>query len=38
MSPVYPSSEIVAHPMTKELTLDRFRVHLGNMRLVDPKA
>ena len=37
-SPDYPSSEIVANPMTKGLTLDRFRVHVGHMRLVNPKT
>ena len=33
-----PLSEIVADPMTKGLTLDRFRVHVGNMGLMDPKT
>lgn len=33
-----PLSEIVVVPMTKGLTLDRSRVHVGKMRLVDPKT
>ena len=33
-----PSSEMVANPMTKGLTLDKFKVHVGNMRLVNPKT
>ena len=33
-----PSSEMVADPMTKGLTLDKFKVHVGNMRLVNPKT
>ena len=37
-SPDYPSSEIVANPMTKGLTLDSYRVHVGHMRLVNPKT
>ena len=33
-----PSSETVADPMTKGLTLDKFRVHVRNMGLVNPKT
>ena len=33
-----PSSEMVADPMTKGLTLDRFRVNVGNKGLMDPKT
>ena len=33
-----PLSEMVADPMTKGLTLDKFRVHVGNMGLVNPKT
>jgi len=33
-----PSSEMVADPITKWLTLDRFRVNVGNMGLMDPKT
>ena len=33
-----PSSEMVVDPMTKGLTLDKFKVHVGNMRLVNPKT
>ena len=33
-----PSSEMVANSMTKGLILDRVRVHVGNMGLVDPKT
>ena len=32
------SSDMVANPMTKGLTLDKFRVHVRNMRLVNPKT
>ena len=33
-----PLNEMLADSMTKGLTLDRFRVHVGNMGLVDPKT
>ena len=33
-----PSSEMVADSMTKGLTLDKFKVHVGNMGLVNPKT
>ena len=33
-----PSSEMVADPITKGLTLDRFRVNVGNIGLMDPKT
>ena len=33
-----PSSEMVANPITKGLTLDRFRVNVGNIGLMDPKT
>lgn len=33
-----PSSVMVVDPMTKGLTLDKFKVHVGNMRLVNPKT
>ena len=33
-----PSSEMVANPKTKGLTLDKFRVHVENMKLVNPKT
>ena len=38
MSPFTPLSEMVANPMIKGLTLDRFRMHVGNMGLMDPKT
>ena len=33
-----PSSKMVANPMTKGLTLDKFRVHVRNMGLMNPKT
>ena len=33
-----PSSEMVADSMTKGLTLDKFKAHVGNMGLVNPKT
>ena len=33
-----PSSDMVADPTTKGLTLDKFKVHVGNIGLVNPKT
>ena len=33
-----PLNEMVVDPITKGLTIDIFRVHVGNMGLLDPKT